>query len=201
MKIVQKKISELKPAGYNPRAMTKDERDALKRSIEQFEFVEPVIINVNPKRRNVIIGGHQRVDVAKEMGLQEVPCVELNLTPAKERELNIRLNKNLGHWNYEALRQYFDVNDLLAWGFERKELDLDANALIRKREPTHPSELKEAIDVLVRTRLQDLIALAEGLAGCCTKIPKLLHYDQRLADAKAALERALGPIEREPEEE
>ncbi len=131
MKIVLKKISELKPAGYNARAMTREERYALKQSIEEFGFAEPIVINVHPKRLNVVIGGHQRLEIAKEMGLEDVPCVELKLTPAKERQLNIRLNKNVGHWNLEALRKYFDVNDLLGWGFQQKDLDFDVSALVR----------------------------------------------------------------------
>lgn len=133
MKIELKKISELKLAGYNPRTMTQEERDALKKSIEEFGFAEPIVINVHPKRRNVIIGGHQRVRVAKEMGIGEVPCVELNLTLAKERELNVRLNKNVGHWDPATLSKYFDVNELIAWGFTKKDLDFDVAALIDKK--------------------------------------------------------------------
>lgn len=133
MNIVVKNISELKPAGYNPRAMTEAEREALKKSFEQFGFAEPIIINVHPKRKNVIIGGHQRVLVAKEIGLEDVPCVELNLTLAKERELNVRLNKNVGHWDPEALSKYFDVNDLIGWGFTKKDLDFDVAALVDKK--------------------------------------------------------------------
>lgn len=130
MKFVVKKISELKLAGYNPRAMTQEERDALKASIQEFGFAEPIVINIHPKRMNIVIGGHQRISVAKEMGIEDVPCVELNLTLAKERQLNIRLNKNGGHWDLQALRKNFDVNDLLGWGFKSKELDFDVSALV-----------------------------------------------------------------------
>ena len=138
MKIVVKKVSELKLAGYNPRAMTEEERDALKKSIDQFGFAEPIVINVHPKRMNVIIGGHQRVLVAKEMGLEDVPCVELNLTLAKERELNVRLNKNIGHWDPEALSKHFNVNDLLEWGFQKKDLDFDVAALVDREGKKKP---------------------------------------------------------------
>jgi len=48
--------------------------------------------------------------------------VEVDLTPDKERELNIRLNKNSGEWDYDALANYFDVGELTEWGFTDENL-------------------------------------------------------------------------------
>ena len=56
------------------------------------------------------------------MGMKEIPCVELNLTPDKEKELNVRLNKNTGEWDYDSLANYFDVGELTEWGFTDDEL-------------------------------------------------------------------------------
>lgn len=70
----------------------------------------------------MIIGGHQRVRVAKDIGFKTVPCVELNLPIEKEKELNIRLNKNVGEWDYDALANCFDVGELTEWGFSTQEL-------------------------------------------------------------------------------
>ena len=85
-------------------------------------MVDPIIINKNIERENVIIGGHQRVNICKDLGIQEVPCLELDLPIEKEKELNVRLNKNTGQWNFDLLANWFETDDLLDWGFKDFEL-------------------------------------------------------------------------------
>jgi len=122
MKIIYKKIKELNPAEYNPRKMTDKEAADLTESIKRFGFAEPIIINEHPDRKNVIVGGHQRVEVAKRLGMSEVPCVFVSLPFEKEQELNLRLNKNLGSWNYDWLA---NINEELLQdvGFTSDEMD------------------------------------------------------------------------------
>lgn len=123
MKIEYVPISELQFADYNPRAATKKEAAELKKSLERFGFVEPVVVNSDPKRKNIIIGGHFRVRTAKDLGIKEVPVHYVKISDEKkERELNLRLNKNLGHWDAKLLVE-FDENLLLDVGFEADELD------------------------------------------------------------------------------
>ncbi|QQS59656.1 DNA modification methylase [Candidatus Peregrinibacteria bacterium] len=123
MKIEYVPIKDLQFADYNPRAATKKEAQELKKSLERFGFVEPVVVNSDPKRKNIIIGGHFRVRTAKDLGLKEVPVHYIKISDEKkERELNLRLNKNLGHWDAELLVE-FDENLLLDVGFESDELD------------------------------------------------------------------------------
>jgi hypothetical protein len=117
-KIVNKKIDDLIFAEYNPRQLSKEQFKYLKDSIHRFGLVDPVIINKNKERKNIIIGGHQRTKVAKAMGIKQVPCVELNLSYDKEKELNIRLNKNTGDWDYDLLANNFDIEELHDWGFD-----------------------------------------------------------------------------------
>jgi len=115
-------IDELIFAEYNPRQLTKDQYQGLKDSITRFGLVDPVIINKHKERDNIIVGGHQRVKIAKDLGYKEVPCVEVNLTPEKERELNIRLNKNVGEWDWDSLANYFEPGELTEWGFTDGDL-------------------------------------------------------------------------------
>lgn len=124
MKIEKRKISDLIKADYNPRKITEKQFDDIKKSIEKFGFVEPIVININPSRMNVIIGGHQRFEVAKKLKYKEVDCVELDLTLGQEKELNIRLNKNTGDFDLDILGNYFDVDDLIDYGFNPLELGL-----------------------------------------------------------------------------
>lgn len=111
-------VDTLIPAEYNPRRITPADRKDIKESLNKFGFAVPVIVNSNPERKNIIIGGHQRVLVAKEdLGYKEVPCVFRNLSLEKEKELNIRLNKNQGRWDTEVLQAYFDKDWLKNVGF------------------------------------------------------------------------------------
>ena len=74
---------------------------------------------------NIIIGGHQRVKIAKDLKITEIPCIELNLDYEKERELNVRLNKNTGEWNFDELANNFDFDELIEIGFTESELKID----------------------------------------------------------------------------
>ena len=58
-KIVNKHIDDLIFAEYNPRQLSKDQFKYLKDSIHRFGLVDPIIINKNKDRKNIIIGGHQ----------------------------------------------------------------------------------------------------------------------------------------------
>ena len=124
-KIIHKQIDDLIFAEYNPRQLSDDQYKHLKDSISRFGLVDPIIINKNKDRKDIIIGGHQRVKVARTMGIDEVPCVEIDLTYDKEKELNVRLNKNTGSWDYDVLANTFDIDELIDWGFDEKELSLD----------------------------------------------------------------------------
>jgi|GEM_PF-4450308 len=104
LKIQSVTISKLKPALYNPRKWSKDAIEQLTESIRQFGMVDPILVNGAEGRSNVVIGGHFRLKVAKDLGYKDVPVVYLDIPEeAKERELNLRLNRNLGDWDFELL--------------------------------------------------------------------------------------------------
>ena len=119
----KRKISELKPAPYNPRELTEKQAQDLATSLELFNLAEPIVINQN----NTIVGGHQRINILKakygDNGTEvDVRVPNRLLTQDEEVELNLRLNKNLGQWNFDALAN-FDEELLKDVGFESQELD------------------------------------------------------------------------------
>ena len=122
MKIVNIKINDLIAAEYNPRQLTKDQYKHLRDSIKRFGLVDPIIVNKNKDRKNIVVGGHQRIRVAKDLKINDIPCVEVDLDYDKERELNVRLNKNMGEFDYDILADMFDVEELTDWGFNETEL-------------------------------------------------------------------------------
>lgn len=116
--------SELNPAPYNPRTWDESALKKLCESIERFGFLDPIIANKHPSRANVLIGGHMRLAAAKKLGLEQVPVVFVSIADvAREKELNLRLNRNTGQWDFEMLKE-FDIELLLDVGFD--DCDLSA---------------------------------------------------------------------------
>jgi len=118
----RRKVKDLIPADYNPRLLTEKDRHDLEQSIQRFGDADPVIVNAGT-RANVLIGGHQRVMIYADLAWDEIDVrvPERELTIAEETELNIRLNKNTGHWDEDKLR-LFDQGFLLGVGFDKVEM-------------------------------------------------------------------------------
>lgn len=129
MIIQKKKISELKPAPYNPRQSTKKQEANLKASLEKFGVVEPIIFN---KKTGFIVGGHFRVRELKKLGHKEVDCIILDLSPEDEKELNIRLNANTGEWDWEMLANEWDVQELEDWGLEGFPFEIEEDTKVEE---------------------------------------------------------------------
>lgn len=103
MNIKTLKTADLRPANYNPRRDLKpDDVDyqKLHRSIQEFGYVEPIIWN---ERTGTVVGGHQRLKVLIEQGIEEIECVIVNLEEKDEKILNVLLNKAKGRWDIEKL--------------------------------------------------------------------------------------------------
>lgn len=122
IKISYVDINQLKNAEYNPRKANEREFVDLQNSLKRFGFVDPVLVNSNEKRKDVIIGGHFRVAVAKKLGIKKVPVVYVDISDLdEEKELNLRLNKNSGGWDWSMLAD-MDEALLRAVGFENRDL-------------------------------------------------------------------------------
>lgn len=116
-------LSNLNASEYNPRKWDAKAKEQLKESITRFGVVDPLLANSAEARKNILIGGHFRLEVLRELGYTEVPVVYLNIPDIeKEKELNIRLNKNQGEFDYDLLAE-FDESFLADIGFDSEELD------------------------------------------------------------------------------
>ena len=120
-------INELLPADYNPRKeLTADDREyqKIKTSIETFGYVDPIIIN----KDKTIIGGHQRLNVLRDLGYTDIDVIEIDIDKTKEKALNVALNKISGEWDIDKLGLLLnelktDNFDLDITGFDADELD------------------------------------------------------------------------------
>ncbi len=123
MQIIERNIADLIRAEYNPRELTEEQEKQLSDSLRRFGVVDPVIVNVHEDRKDIIIGGHQRSKVWQKLGNETIPTVELSLTLDQEKELNVRLNKNTGQFDMDMLKDHFETDDLIEWGFTDVELE------------------------------------------------------------------------------
>lgn len=102
MQVINRKISELKHAEYNPRKISVERLEDLRKSIRHdpgFFEVRPCIVNMYPGREGVLIAGNQRMEAAKLEGWENVPVIEVSVEPEKEREWNIKDNNIYGEWD------------------------------------------------------------------------------------------------------
>lgn len=119
------KIETVYPYPENPREIEEGQFERLKKSIKEFGFVEPLVVNLrsDPSYKDnekvpTVVGGNMRLRAAKGLGLKEVPIVEVNLTKHKEAILNIGLNRIAGKWDISKLeKMVYELSD--------KELALD----------------------------------------------------------------------------
>ncbi len=127
-------IDSLSPAEYNPRKDLKPEDPEykkIKRSIEEFGYVDPVIINDDL----TIIGGHQRWKVLKDLGYEIIECVTVHLSKEKEKALNLALNKISGEWDEQALAALLkelkeEELDMAITGFDDSEISKLLDSLV-----------------------------------------------------------------------
>jgi DNA modification methylase len=119
------RLDELTDYYKNPRSLSEKEFKQLKTSLDKFGMIDKPIVNLDSA--NTIIGGHQRKHVLEASGVKECECwiPDRELTEREVEELNIRLNKNTGSFDFDTLANEFELDDLLEWGFDKGELDLD----------------------------------------------------------------------------
>ena len=163
-------ISVLKPAEYNPRKKLKPgdkEYEKIKASIEEFGFADPLVVNSDM----TIIGGHQRLKVAVELGYTEVPCAVVDIDKVREKALNIALNKITGAWDDDLLAQLLedikDSNfDLGKTGFDPPEIDQLFNKLHDKEVKEDDFDVDEELKQPVFSKLGDLWFLGKHRVIC-----------------------------------
>ncbi len=128
MKIETHFISDIHESEYNPRVALdrfSKEYKAIQKSIEDYGFVEPVVVN---ETTMTCIGGHQRLAVMRDMGAESIDCVMVHIDSSeKEKALCVALNKIKGEWDNEKLDELLHDDEITAFelGFENVEVNFD----------------------------------------------------------------------------
>lgn len=116
-------ISNFKQNSDNPRTIKKEQLEKLKRSIKSFpEMMEkrPMVCVTDEDGKLFPLGGNMRLKAIKELGFEEIKKEWVvfadEWTEEQRREFVIKDNANLGSWDFDALVDGWDVDDLEEWG-------------------------------------------------------------------------------------
>lgn len=157
-----RKIKDLKEHEKNPRKITKDQLAKLKQSLENFNYVETIVVNLD----NTILAGHMRIRALKALGRGkeeiEVRVPNRQLTPKEAEEYLIRSNKNTGEWDWERLANEWETADLFNWGFTEDELQIEDIERIEAIDDGYEEVLPEA----PKTKRGDIYELGKHRLIC-----------------------------------
>lgn len=166
MNIQKMSINELTPAYYNPRKdLQPDDAEyiKLKRSIETFGYVDPVIYN---EQTGTVVGGHQRLKVLKDLGYDEIDVNVIDITEQKEKALNVALNKISGEFDMPLLTDLLheldaEDFDITLTGFELDDLDFGDGEV-----EEDDFDVDEAMPEEAKTKLGDIYQLGDHRLMC-----------------------------------
>lgn len=166
LKVEYVDINMLKPSEYNPRRWDKTAITNLMESIKAHGLVDPILVNNAIGRENIVIGGHFRLKVAKDLGFKEIPVVFITISDIKkEKDLNLRLNKSVGDWDWDLLFKNFDESFLADVGFSSEELDKVFNI-----DESEVFDIKKELDKLsiseIKTKEGDVYQLGDSRLMC-----------------------------------
>lgn len=162
------KLADLVHPPYNPRVQIErdtPEYDALKRSLEQHELVEPLVVNLCNMH---CVGGNQRLTVMRDMGVEEETCVVIEQPDElKEKELCLALNKIKGRWDTEktgellrddAVLDYetgFDLDEVKSYRAIEEATATDGDDLDELEDDTEEPDTLDELEEAAEDELED----------------------------------------------
>jgi DNA modification methylase len=190
MRIEKHNIQEMVTFPCNPRKKIREDPAfyaRLRKSVETFGYVEPIVWN---ERTRHVIGGNQRLEILKDLGMSEIEVVVVDLDESKEKALNVALNKIVGAWDEAMLQDLIaslDADVRRLTGFSNDEIfKLLRKLRQREKDPDDIPDVPEAV-----TKPGDLVVLGEHrlLCGDSTKREDVA----RLMNGKRAIVFATDP--------
>jgi site-specific DNA-methyltransferase (adenine-specific) len=124
MNIEWVKTKDIIPNENNPRILKDDKFKKLVQSIKDFpEMLEirPIVVN----NEMMILGGNMRWKAIQEIGIKEIPIIKAeNLTEEQQREFLIKDNVGFGEWDWDALANDWNPEELNEWGLDVPNMDV-----------------------------------------------------------------------------
>lgn len=168
----KRRVKDLLPFKRNPRKMSEKQIADLTKSLEKFGLVEIPAIDAD----NKIVAGHQRVAVMQLLGRGketiDVRIPNRKLTKAEYEQYLLTSNRVHGDWDYDMLSEYFDIETMLASGFEDNDLSaIFADTLeITDDEWDFEKELEKIKKAV--SKPGDIYALGPHRLGCGSALDK-----------------------------
>lgn len=163
-----REIGEIYENPFNPRSLSEETSDNLETSLSKFGLCQPISIQPD----GLIIGGHQRYRLIKKMGMDRVAVYipERPLSDEEYRELSIRLNKNVGDWDFELLSSISSAEELLEFGFTSSELGLGVEK--ENPPPSHSLTIKFGSAEDLEKAYEEIEKIIDKFLGAsCAKKP------------------------------
>jgi len=176
-------IDQLTPAPYNPRKVLKPTDKAYQKlaaSLREFGLVEPLVWNEVTGR---VVGGHARLRILREMGVQEVPVSVVRLSEAREKALNVLLNNQEAQARFDTslladvLEDLQRQDELQLSGFDEGTLDLLRFKPSEElpMEPVKP----ETVEVTIVTDAATFVRLSPRLNELVREFDLATHIRER----------------------
>jgi hypothetical protein len=160
------KITEIKPNENNPRFIADAKFEKLKKSIESFPqmmALRPIVVDAD----NVILGGNMRFRALQDLGYKEIPDEWVKkadeLTEEQKREFIIKDNSGFGSWDWDALANEWDTEQLSEWGLDMPD---DWAGEDEQHLETKEDDYQEPDNMQVDVVLGDLIEIGEHRLLC-----------------------------------
>lgn len=184
-------VARLHPHPRNARTHSRKQLRMIARSIERFGFLAPVLID----KDNVILAGHARVEAAKQLGRESVPCRRISHLSEEDQRAYILADNQLAlksGWDRDILaielQEFVDLgHDLTVLGFEPAEVDtaLAAHAEAKGKD-NHRDDETPAVRPAAVTQLGDIWNLGAHRI-ICSDARGLAGYDALMLGEKAQL--------------
>jgi site-specific DNA-methyltransferase (adenine-specific) len=127
--MIYKNITDIKANPKNPRVIKDDKFAKLVQSIKDFpEMLEkrPLVCFTDIDKKLVVLGGNMRLKAAKEVGLKELPVLLADdWTEEQKAQFLIKDNVGFGEWNWDELKEDWNINQLSNWGLDLPEFATD----------------------------------------------------------------------------
>ena len=121
-------IKEIKSNPNNPRVLKDDKFKKLVQSLKDFPEmanVRPIVVNTEM----IVLGGNMRLRAMQEAGWKKAPVQIVDWSIEKQNEFIIKDNVGFGEWDWDAIANEWNNEELINWGLDLPGFDLDSDEL------------------------------------------------------------------------
>lgn len=205
---MERSIKELKEYEKNPRKMTKNDYETLKKSIQEHGDLSGVIFN---RQTGNLVGGHQRTNIFKQKNAKVSITEEMERTATgtvavgfvevdgekfsyrevewdeeQEAKANILANKVSGQWDFDMLANAFDIDTLMASGWTSSELGF---ATTREQDGQDTDKLSESMNTYLEGNIKQVVLFfsAEEFEDVVPRLDKVMDREEVNSHTEAVI--------------